>query len=68
VPAASGHLQHPDLKVRNVLVRGGGHHTLVFDRRTVDEIAAALGHLPQAARPRQKVISAIPGQRTCKNA
>jgi pimeloyl-ACP methyl ester carboxylesterase len=42
LPATSGILRHPDLDVRNVLIAGAGHHTLPFDRRTVQEIERAL--------------------------
>lgn len=50
VPAASAHLEHEDLDVRNVLVPGAGHHTLPFDRRTVAEISRTLRHLDAAGR------------------
>lgn len=42
IPAARGRIDHPDLKVRNVLVPGVGHLTLPLHRPVVDEIRALL--------------------------
>jgi pimeloyl-ACP methyl ester carboxylesterase len=45
VPTSSGRCEHPDLAVRNVLVRGVGHMSLPIHRTVVDEVAATLaGH------------------------
>ena len=45
LPTASGRCEHPDLKARNVLVRGVGHMSLPMHRGVVDEVAATLaGH------------------------
>ncbi|MCW2547026.1 MAG: alpha/beta hydrolase fold protein [Mycobacterium sp.] len=57
VPAASAHLEHADLDVRNVLVPGAGHHTLPFDRRTVAEISKTLRHLDSTGIPVKRVRS-----------
>lgn len=42
LPTASGRCDHPDLAVRNVLVRGIGHMSLPRHRGVVDEVAATL--------------------------
>ena len=45
VPTSAGRCDHPDLRARNVLVRGVGHMSLPFHRGVVDEVAAILaGH------------------------
>ena len=40
VPSAAGRCEHPDLRARNVLVRGVGHMSLPIHRAVVDEVAA----------------------------
>ncbi|MDP3713430.1 MAG: alpha/beta fold hydrolase [Mycobacteriales bacterium] len=45
VPKRSARLDHPDLSVRNVLLRGVGHMSLPIDGRVVHEIATLLSHL-----------------------
>jgi pimeloyl-ACP methyl ester carboxylesterase len=45
VPTSSGRCEHPDLAVRNVLVRGVGHMSLPIHRTVVDEVAATLAGL-----------------------
>ncbi|MGY2081120.1 esterase/lipase family protein [Modestobacter sp. SYSU DS0657] len=42
VPSTAGRCEHPDLRVRNVLVRGVGHMSLPIHRAVVDEVAATL--------------------------
>jgi hypothetical protein len=42
VPSTVGRCDHPDLRARNVLVRGVGHMSLPIHRTVVDEIAATL--------------------------
>lgn len=49
VPTSSGRCEHPDLSVRNVLVRGVGHMSLPIHRAVVDEVAATLAGLRSAA-------------------
>jgi pimeloyl-ACP methyl ester carboxylesterase len=44
-PKQAARLDHPDLTVRNVLVRGVGHMSLPIDRRIVREISSTLAHL-----------------------
>ena len=42
VPSAVGRCEHPDLRARNVLIRGVGHMSLPIHRAVVDEVAATL--------------------------
>jgi pimeloyl-ACP methyl ester carboxylesterase len=42
VPSAAGRCDHPDLRARNVLVRGVGHMSLPIHRGVLDEVAATL--------------------------
>ena len=51
IPTRNGRCDHPDLRARNVLVRGLGHMTLPFSRAVVDEVAATLAGLRPAAAP-----------------
>ncbi|MFZ0324860.1 MAG: alpha/beta fold hydrolase, partial [Actinomycetes bacterium] len=44
-PKPSAALQHPDLRARNVFVRGVGHMSLPVDGRVVHEICTTLAHL-----------------------
>jgi triacylglycerol lipase len=44
-PRRAARLDHPDLHVRNVFVRGTGHMSLPIDRRVVHEIVTTLAHL-----------------------
>ena len=45
VPKRSACLDHPDLRARNVLVRGVGHLSLPIDGRVVREIVGTFAHL-----------------------
>ena len=45
VPRSSACLAHPDLRVRNVFVRGVGHLSLPIDGRVVHEIVGTFAHL-----------------------
>lgn len=45
VPQRNARIQHPDLRARNVLLRGIGHMSLPVDRRVVHEISLALAQL-----------------------
>jgi triacylglycerol lipase len=45
VPQRNARLEHPDLEVRNVLVRGIGHLSLPINGRIVHEISNVLAHL-----------------------
>lgn len=42
LPQRNARIQHPDLRARNVLIRGIGHMSLPVDRRVVNEISLAL--------------------------
>lgn len=42
IPQSHGRLEHPDLRTRNVLVRGVGHLSLPVDGRVVHEISTTL--------------------------
>ncbi len=45
IPQAHGRLDHPDLKARNVLIRGVGHLSLPVDGRVIREIGTTLALL-----------------------
>jgi hypothetical protein len=56
VPAAVGRCEHPDLRARNVLVRGVGHMSLPIHRSVLDEVAATL------AGRRSSTTTAVPSE------
>jgi hypothetical protein len=45
LPQRNARIQHPDLRARNVFIRGIGHMSLPVDRRVVNEISMALAQL-----------------------
>ncbi len=45
LPQRNARILHPDLRARNVLIRGIGHMSLPVDRRVVHEISSALAQL-----------------------
>ena len=45
LPQRNARILHPDLRARNVLIRGIGHMSLPVDRRVVHEISTALAQL-----------------------
>lgn len=45
IPQRNARIEHPDLRARNVLIRGIGHMSLPVDRRVVHEISTALAQL-----------------------
>ncbi len=47
VPKRSARIEHPDLSVRNVLLRGVGHMSLPIDGTVVHQIAQLLAHLDE---------------------
>jgi hypothetical protein len=52
LPTSSGRCDHPDLAVRNVLMRGIGHMSLPRHRTVVDEVAVSLaGQREPVERP-----------------
>jgi triacylglycerol lipase len=54
VPSAAGRCDHPDLRARNVLVRGVGHMSLPIHRAVLDEVATTL------ATPRDPAPGRLP--------
>jgi triacylglycerol lipase len=53
LPTQSARCDHPDLGARNLLVRGVGHMSLPIHRGVLDEVAATLAGVREAAGPRQ---------------
>jgi hypothetical protein len=51
LPTNAARCEHPDIRARNVLVRGVGHMSLPFSRSVVDEVAATLAGLRVAPTP-----------------
>ena len=52
VPRTAARLEHPDLRIRNVLRRGVGHTSLPIDGQVVHEIAQLLASLDEDERLR----------------
>ena len=50
-PKTAARVEHPDLRVRNVLRRGVGHTSLPIDGQVVHEIAQLLAHLHEDGVP-----------------
>jgi triacylglycerol lipase len=59
IPSGSARLEHPDLVVRNVFVRGVGHLSLPIDGRVVHEIGSTLAHLDTEGRTVVAAVSPI---------
>ena len=59
VPKRSARLDHPDLHVRNVLLRGVGHMSLPISGRVVHEIATLLAHLDEDGSTRHAGVTSI---------
>lgn len=51
IPQSHARVEHPDLRARNVLVRGVGHLSLPVDGRVVREIATSLALLDDPPTP-----------------
>jgi pimeloyl-ACP methyl ester carboxylesterase len=49
LPTSAGRCDHPDLRARNVLVRGVGHMSLPYHRTVMDEVAATLAGIRRPA-------------------
>ncbi len=61
VPQRRARLVHPDLSVRNHLVRGAGHMSLPVSPRLVHEISAALGQLSADGSTDTAGVTTLPG-------
>ncbi|MBP2416462.1 esterase/lipase family protein [Microlunatus capsulatus] len=63
VPGRNAALEHPDLDVRNLAVRGVGHLSLTGDARVAREIAATLAELTGGERGRAPTTGADPREK-----
>lgn len=63
VPQRRARLVHPDLSVRNHLVRGAGHMSLPISPRLVHEISAALGQLSADGSTDTRGVTTLPPAR-----
>ncbi len=66
LPQRNARIQHPDLRARNVLIRGIGHMSLPVDRRVIHEISTALAQLDHDGsqlEPGVTSIASTPGRR-----
>jgi triacylglycerol lipase len=45
IPQSNARVEHPDLRARNIFVRGVGHMSLPVDRRVIHEISTTLANL-----------------------
>ena len=59
LPRNSAALEHPDLQVRNVLIKGVGHMSLPVDGRVVHEIATTLAHLDPDGSTSQTGVTSL---------
>jgi len=59
LPRHSAALEHPDLQVRNVLIKGVGHMSLPVDGRVVHEIATTLAHLDPDGSTSQPGVTSL---------
>jgi triacylglycerol lipase len=59
VPKRSARIEHPDLSVRNVLLRGVGHMSLPISGKVVHEIAMLLAHLDEDGSTLQAGVTPI---------
>jgi pimeloyl-ACP methyl ester carboxylesterase len=59
VPRAAARIEHADLSVRNVLLRGIGHMSLPIDGRVVHEIATLLAHLDEDGTTRTAGVTRL---------
>lgn len=59
VPKRSARIDHPDLAVRNVLLRGVGHMSLPISGHVVHEIAQLLAHLDEDGSTRHAGVTSI---------
>jgi len=59
VPRRSARIEHPDLQVRNVLLRGVGHMSLPNCGRVVHEIGTLLAHLDEDGSTRRAGVTPL---------
>ena len=59
VPATVGRCEHPDLRARNVFVRGVGHMSLPIHRGVLDEVAATLAGRRETPEPDVSTETAV---------
>jgi triacylglycerol lipase len=62
IPHANGRLEHPDLTVRNVHVRGVGHMSLPIQGEVVRDIAQLLGQLDPDGTTVRAGVTPLPAQ------
>jgi hypothetical protein len=66
LPQRNARILHPDLRARNVFIRGIGHMSLPVDRRVVHEISTALAQLDHDGTQLSSGVTSIestPGRR-----
>ncbi|MDO8310079.1 MAG: alpha/beta fold hydrolase [Actinomycetota bacterium] len=59
LPQRNARIQHPDLRARNVLIRGIGHMSLPVDRRVVNEISQVLAQLDHDGTQLESSVTSI---------
>lgn len=57
IPAHHARLEHPDLAVENILVRGVGHLSLPINRRIVHQICASLAGVTERRNPTPAAVT-----------
>jgi triacylglycerol lipase len=60
IPRSAGRIDHPDLRARNVRVRGVGHMSLPIDGGVVHEIGATLAHLDEVGATVTAGVTPLP--------
>lgn len=60
VPKRNARVTHPDLRARNVFVRGVGHMSLPVDGRVVHEVCTTLAHLDTEGHTVSENLTPIP--------
>ncbi len=63
VPQEHGRIHHPDLRARNVRLRGVGHMSLPITPSVVHGISTALAHLEQDGSTRTAGVTRLPTER-----
>ena len=59
LPSPAGRCDHPDLRARNVLVRGVGHMSLLIHRTVLDEVVATLTGVRRGAGTAASGVGAV---------